>query len=126
MTPSAMSFETINAELHRVAQEGALALVELERNSERNALFVIGDSVAAPGAQIENKRLEVNRHRAHNGTHAKLCGQGPRAETDSARRLPPRSCEQRLANCNRRDAAALAMKEAARLPDRSRAASASA
>ena len=33
MTPSAMSFETINAELHRVAQEGALALVELERNS---------------------------------------------------------------------------------------------
>jgi hypothetical protein len=39
--------ETINAELHRLAQDGALALVELDRNSERNALFVIGDSVAA-------------------------------------------------------------------------------
>ena len=34
----------------------------------------------------------------------KLHGQGPRAEARAARRLPARSCMQRLPNCNRRDA----------------------
>ena len=60
------------------------------------------------------------------GSHANLRGQGPRAEVGAARRLPARSCMQRLPNCNRRDAIALAMKKAARLPGRSRAAPASA
>jgi hypothetical protein len=48
--------------------------------------------------------------RRPNGTHAKLCGQGPRAEAEAARRLPARSCMQRPPNCNRRDALTLAMK----------------
>ena len=47
---------------------------------------------------------------AANGSHAKLRGQGPRAEARAVRRLPPRSCTQRLANCNRRDAVTLAKK----------------
>ena len=46
----------------------------------------------------------------------------PRAEAAAARRLQRMSAGQRSANCNRRDAVALAIGQAARLPDRSRAA----
>jgi hypothetical protein len=35
--------------------------------------------------------------RLPNGFHAKLRGQGPRDEASAARRLPARSCKQRLA-----------------------------
>ena len=42
-----------------------------------------------------------------NGPHAKLRGQGPRAEAEAARRLPARRCGQRLPICNRRDAVKL-------------------
>ena len=47
----------------------------------------------------------------------------PRAEAGAARRLQRMSADQRSANCNRRDAVALATQQAARLPARSRAAS---
>ena len=55
----------------------------------------------------------------------KLHGQGPRAEARAARRLPPMSCEQRVAKCKRRDAVTLAMQQPARPADRSRAVPAS-
>ena len=65
---------------------------------------------AAAQVQFATSEVAVNGD-PPNGSHAKLCGQGPRAEAEAARRLPARSWAQRLANCNRRDAVMLAMNE---------------
>jgi hypothetical protein len=42
--------------------------------------------------------------RRPNGTHAKLCGQGPRAEAVAARRLPRARAQTQEAICNLHDA----------------------
>ena len=56
--------------------------------------------------------------RPANGTHAKLCGHGPRAEVAAARRLPRRFCVYTAAVCSRRDAAMLVFGRGASAPDR--------
>jgi hypothetical protein len=73
------------------------------------------------GGSLPHKRLRGRRPNVLGVS----CAPVPRAEAPAARRLPPRSWQQRLAICKRRDAVTLAKKQAARLPGRSRAASAS-
>jgi hypothetical protein len=60
--------------------------------------------------------------RAPNGTHAKLCGQGPRAEAAAACRLPRIPLGQRHAICNLHDAEQVLFGRGASAPGRSRAA----
>jgi hypothetical protein len=50
------------------------------------------------------------KRRPPNGSHAKLCGQGPRAEAERGAPVAAIELKQRDANCNRRDAVMLAMR----------------
>jgi len=61
------------------------------------------------GAKLHGKRADTQIvFDPPNAPHAKLCGQGPRAEARAARRLPRMTFGDRVANCNRPDAVTLA------------------
>jgi hypothetical protein len=64
--------------------------------------------------------------RPPNGTHAKLCGQGPRAEAAAACRLPRARAQTQHAICNLHAAEQVLFGRGASAPGRSRAATASA
>ena len=85
---------TVNLVLHRRGSARTLVMATLSAMSRGK--FAIPALNAAGEYTLQN------------GSHAKLCGQGPRAEAKAARPLPARSCMQRLPNCNGRDAFTLA------------------
>jgi hypothetical protein len=72
---------------------------------------------------VRNRELWI---RPPNGTHAKLCGQGPRADAVAAGRLPRARAQTQHAICNLHDVAQVLFGRGASAPGRSRAATASA
>jgi hypothetical protein len=77
--------------------------LRFDRRFDRHVDFRFGDVEFFGSLRLRTRAL-----RAPNGSHAKLCGQGPRAEAGAARRLPRMTFEEPRGECNRRDAVTLA------------------